>query len=190
MSLRKRSPADNETSFSCFFVLMGVSGCGKSTVGAALETRLQQDNRFATFIDADDLHPKSNLEKMSTGVPLIDEDRWPWLADVARAMLRKKGFVLVACSALKKKYREHLLQLTRSPVTFIHLYGPYNLVLERIVRRKGHFMPIGLLKSQFDDLEEPQFPESFIRVDLRDSLDEVVLEVYHCILSKSRKTCT
>ncbi|WP_308491670.1 gluconokinase [Microbacterium terrisoli] len=126
-------------------VVMGVSASGKSSVGTALAARLG-----VPFVDGDDLHPRANVVKMASGVPLVDEDRWPWLDAVADRLAQ--GAVVVACSALKRAYRDRLR--TRAPHTvFVHLAGSADVLERRIGSRPGHFMPPSLLQSQLDTLE-------------------------------------
>jgi carbohydrate kinase (thermoresistant glucokinase family) len=127
-------------------VVMGVSGCGKSSVGELLAQKIG-----AVFIDGDDLHPASNKEKMSSGAPLNDDDRWPWLEAVGTSLENTENIV-VACSALKKIYRDRIL--AQSPATrFIHLHGSKELLLSRLGNRTSHFMPSTLLDSQLQTLE-------------------------------------
>lgn len=129
-------------------VVMGVSGSGKSVVGYALAQKIS-----VGFIDADDLHPESNKEKMASGTPLTDEDRWPWLDKVGEAIANKD--VVIACSALKKIYRDRIRSHAPS-ATFILLQTPREELEERIRIRQeqeGHFMPAALLDSQLDTLE-------------------------------------
>jgi len=132
-------------------VVMGVSGCGKSTVAEALARRTGGE-----FIDADSYHPKANVEKMSHGIPLTDEDRAGWL-DVLSSLLRQRSGadrpVVLACSALKESYRQRLR--VSSDVRFVHLKGSYEVLLARMQARSNHFMRPELLKSQFATLEEP-----------------------------------
>ena len=133
-------------------VLMGVAGCGKSAVGAALSARLG-----AAYLDGDDLHAPENIEKMSRGIPLSDEDRWPWLEAIAAWLderIRKREPGIVSCSALKKTYRRLLLD-GRPDVQLVYLKGEMPLIGRRMARRVNHFMPPSLLESQFDALEEP-----------------------------------
>jgi carbohydrate kinase (thermoresistant glucokinase family) len=137
-------------------LLMGVSGCGKSTTGHALSQRLGWE-----FRDADSFHPPANVAKMSSGVPLTDDDRWPWLDAIGRwiderSALRQPG--IVSCSALKRIYRDRLLR-DRANVSLVFLQGPFELIDTRLNRRQGHFMPRGLLESQFRTLEEPDETE-------------------------------
>lgn len=133
-------------------VVMGVSGCGKTTVGRRLAERLLWE-----FIEADDLHPGPNIAKMSSGVPLDDSDRAPWL-DAVRSSIEsctaRGGRAVVACSSLKSSYRE-ILAPDPANVRFAHLRGDRSLFLERLRSRSGHFMKEDLLESQFDALEEP-----------------------------------
>jgi gluconokinase len=137
---------------SMVVVLMGVAGSGKTTVG-----RLLAERTGATFYDADDFHPRANVEKMRRGVPLTDEDREPWLealrALVASCLERGERAVL-ACSALKEEYRERLHVDER--VKLVYLKGDYSLIEERLKNRRGHFMKPDMLDSQFDALEEPR----------------------------------
>lgn len=133
-------------------VLMGVSGCGKTTVGRVLSERLAWP-----FLDADHFHPASNVEKMRSGIPLTDEDRWPWL-DRLNAMLREEQSaghdVILGCSALKARYRDRL-SAGLPGVSWVHLKGSFELIETRLRTRRGHYMPPSLLASQFAALEEP-----------------------------------
>ena len=149
--------------FGPAIVMMGVSGSGKSTVGEALTKKLG-----VPFRDADEFHPKSNVEKMSAGIPLTDDDRWPWL-DAIGAAIRDtppdKGIV-VSCSALKRLYRDRILKAARRPVTFVHLDGPKAVLAERLKGRKGHFFPPSLLDSQLATLEPLAADEPAMRVSI------------------------
>lgn len=133
-------------------VLMGVAGCGKTTLGKLLSTRIGWP-----FFDADDYHPAANVEKMRSGIPLADEDRWPWLDRLNALLVEQRAAgrdVLLGCSALKQKYRERLAAgLTE--VRWVHLKGDFALIESRLKARKGHYMPPTLLASQFAALEEP-----------------------------------
>lgn len=144
-------------------VFMGVSGCGKSTVAALLSGRLGW-----AFEEGDALHPEANVEKMAAGHPLTDDDRWPWLEKVATWIdeqldAGKSG--LITCSALKRSYRD-LINRRGSGVQFVYLAGSKELIAARLATRQGHFMPPGLLDSQFADLEEPAPDEPGIRLDV------------------------
>ncbi|MDI6401346.1 gluconokinase [Balneolaceae bacterium ANBcel3] len=135
------------------YIVMGVSGCGKTTIGRRLAQRMT-----LPFFDADDFHPPENIQKMKSGVPLTDEDRTPWLqalSDLICEWNRNKGAVL-ACSALKQTYREQLSSNGKEPVTFIFLKGSKSLIFKRLQERDKHYMPTVLLDSQFSDLEEPR----------------------------------
>lgn len=132
-------------------VVMGVSGCGKTTVGKLLADKLD-----LPFYDADKFHPTSNVEKMKSGKPLNDDDRKPWLEELANQIMEwnsEKGAVL-ACSALKESYRQ-LLVSKSNEVQFVYLIGDRDIILRRMNARKDHYMPPELLNSQFDALEEP-----------------------------------
>ena len=131
-------------------LVMGISGSGKSTIGKMLAERLD-----GTFLDADDFHATENIEKMSLGKPLNDEDRWPWLDRLALAVRDHQGPspLVLACSALKASYRERLC-LGNASVVF--LTGPRDTIENRVSSRLGHYMPSQLLDSQLKDLEEPE----------------------------------
>jgi carbohydrate kinase (thermoresistant glucokinase family) len=157
-------------------VVMGVSGSGKTTVSALLAGRLHWD-----FEDADNLHPPANVEKMHGGIPLTDEDRWPWLQAVAgwidRARRGGRGGV-VACSALKRAYRTLLIG-DRPDVRLVYLQGDRTLIGRRMAARHGHFMPATLLDSQFAALEEPGPDENPVIV----SVEPRPYEIVKCIIA-------
>ena len=134
-------------------IVMGVSGCGKSTTGRLLGTRLA-----LPFFDADDFHPASNVDKMRQGTPLVDGDRQPWLEalSIKIADWEQKGGAVLACSALKKKYRDILQSRCGKAVRFVYLSGTAALIRERMLARKDHYMPPALLDSQFAALEPPR----------------------------------
>jgi gluconokinase len=135
-----------------FILIMGVSGCGKTSVGKALASRLGWD-----FYDADDFHPPANIAKMARGIPLSDEDRRPWLAalhDLIAACLKETRPGVLACSALKESYRQTLLAGNKD-VQIVYLKGSYAVIQARMAGRPGHYMKPGMLQSQFDTLEEP-----------------------------------
>lgn len=140
-------------------VIMGVAGCGKSSVGEALGKRLGVPYR-----DGDDLHSPQNVEKMRAGVPLTDADRWPWLDNVATE-LRDKAPIIIGCSALKRAYRDRIRAGVGGPVAFVHLAGSRDLIAARMAGRKGHYMPMSLLDSQFAALEPPDAIEG-VTVDI------------------------
>jgi gluconokinase len=144
-------------------VVMGVSGCGKSTIASMLAHRLNW-----IFEEGDWFHPPSNVEKMHAGVPLTDEDRWPWLYGIAAwidATRRVGNHGTVACSALKRTYRD-ILAGERTDVRIVYLKGTRDLIARRLAARDGHFMPASLLDSQFAALEEPGPDEHAIVVSI------------------------
>jgi gluconokinase len=133
-------------------ILMGVTGCGKTTIGKQLAQELNWP-----FYDGDDFHPPANVEKMRAGIPLTDEDRAPWLATLQNLILEKLRAnqpAIIACSALKQKYRDRL-QVDREKVRFVFLQGDYATIGERLAARTNHYMNPNLLASQFAALEEP-----------------------------------
>jgi gluconokinase len=148
-------------------VIMGVAGCGKSSVGEGLAARLGVPYR-----DGDDLHSAKNVEKMRAGLPLTDDDRWPWLDSVAAA-LRETAPIILGCSALKRVYRDRIRQGSGGPVTFVHLAGSRELIAARMAQRRGHYMPLSLLDSQFAALEPPD-PEEGVTVDITPPTPQVI----------------
>ncbi|WP_035344768.1 gluconokinase [Dickeya sp. DW 0440] len=153
-------------------ILMGVSGSGKSSVGAQLAREIN-----AKFIDGDDLHPKANIQKMAAGQPLNDDDRAPWLErlnDAAYSLHHKNETGIIICSALKKRYRDRLRH-GNDGMVFLYLQGSFEVILQRHQARAGHFMPTALLQSQFDALEQPDETENdVITVDINGSMEQVV----------------
>ncbi|WP_122520732.1 gluconokinase [Pannonibacter phragmitetus] len=149
-------------------ILMGVAGCGKSSVGDAISARTG-----IAYRDGDDLHPAANVEKMRAGIPLTDEDRWPWLDQVGRE-LADKAPLIIGCSALKRVYRDRIRALAGGPVTFVHLAGSRDLIAGRMAQRTGHYMPLSLLDSQFAALEVPQPDEGALTADISQPLDALV----------------
>lgn len=140
-------------------IIMGVAGCGKSSIGAALGERLGIPYR-----DGDDLHPAANVDKMRAGVPLTDADRWPWLDRVA-LVLKDEAPVIVGCSALRRGYRDRLRKGAGGPARFVHLAGSRDVIAARMAARSGHFMPTTLLDSQFATLEPPG-PDEALTLDI------------------------
>ncbi|XP_014684012.2 probable gluconokinase isoform X2 [Equus asinus] len=173
-------------------LLMGVSGSGKSTVGALLASQLGWK-----FYDADDYHSEENRMKMAKGIPLNDQDRIPWLCSLHDILVRDVAsgqHVVLACSALKKMYRDILTRgkegapLKRDDsgkeekpaelqLLVVHLSGSFEVISGRLLKRKGHFMPPELLQSQFDTLEPPSAPENFIQVSVEKNLPEIVATI-------------
>jgi gluconokinase len=162
------------------FVIMGVSGCGKSSVGAALADRLT-----GVYIDGDDLHPAANIAKMGAGVPLTDADRWPWLDRVGECLARAEVTALIGCSALKRAYRDRIRAAVEGPVRFIHLAGKKEIIAARLHARQGHFMPVALLESQFTALEPPAGDEQAITVDIDQPFDAVIAAVIAALEEES-----
>lgn len=153
---------------------MGVSGSGKSTVGQALAERLN-----CPFFDGDDYHPAANVAKMAEGVPLNDEDRAPWLAALAaliKGQLELGETAVVACSALKRSYRDQLR--VSDKVLFIHLQGDFDLIWKRIRARDDHYMKEEMLQSQFDALESPDESEA-ITVPIDQDVEATLAEILH-----------
>lgn len=168
----------------CALIVMGVSGSGKSTVAEALGERLGW-----RFEDGDSFHPAGNVEKMRAGHPLTDEDRWPWLNAIADEIARvcdKGEHIIIACSALKHSYRDVLLR-GRDDVRFVFLRGAKELIAARLAGRKGHFMPPGLLASQFDTLEPPEAGEHVITVSIDESVEAIVDGVVRQLRSSGAK---
>jgi gluconokinase len=161
-------------------VIMGVAGCGKSLVGAALARRLG-----AGWHDGDDLHPPANIAKMSRGEPLTDADRAPWLAAVGAALRREDSPMLIGCSALKRRYRDAIRAAADAPVAFVHLTGSRDLIAARMAARAGHFMPLSLLDSQFEALEPLGADETGVAVDI----DAVPAAVVAAALRGLREDC-
>ncbi len=156
-------------------VVMGVSGAGKSTVGKIIAARLG-----CPFRDADSFHPQANIEKMSRGEPLTDDDRWPWLQAIAAwiAEHRAAGTTcVVTCSALKRVYRDIVTARQSADVRLVYLKGEFDLIAARLAARKGHFMPPALLKSQFAALEEPAADEHAITVPIDATPEEIAERV-------------
>ncbi|MCU1423719.1 MAG: transferase [Microbacteriaceae bacterium] len=154
-------------------IVMGVSGSGKSTIGALLANRLG-----IRFIDGDSLHPLTNVEKMAGGTPLTDEDRWPWLAVVGETLSaagREQRGIAVACSALRRVYREAIL--AKAPnAEFVHLAGSVEVLASRVEGRSDHFMPTGLLRSQVSTLEPLGDDEPGFTVDIDQPVASIVAE--------------
>lgn len=149
-------------------VVMGVSGSGKSTVGAALAQRLR-----VPFADADDFHPQANIDKMSAGIPLDDHDRGPWLDAIGDWLAEHPDGAVMSCSALKRSYRDRLRHHAHG-VQFLHLAGSPEVLARRMAGRPGHFMPASLLSSQLATLEPLQPDEAGTTIDIDQSVDDVV----------------
>ena len=154
------------------FIVMGVSSTGKSSIGSALAQKIG-----AKFIDGDDLHPRANILKMSSGNALDDGDRDPWLERIRDAVFSiesKKEVGVIVCSALKRKYRQQICE-GNCQVIFLHLHGEFELIKQRMQEREDHFMPISLLQTQFDALELPTADETNVfKIDIDGDFDTVV----------------
>ncbi|WP_425350915.1 gluconokinase [Rhizobium anhuiense] len=152
-------------------IVMGVSGCGKSSVGEKLAEALH-----LAFVEGDALHPAANVEKMSKGIPLTDEDRMPWLdliGEDMQAPLDKSEGIIVSCSALKRVYRDRLRAAVGGNLFFVYLEGSKALLTKRMGERKGHFMPVSLLESQLATLEVPTGEPGVVTVDIDDTVDGI-----------------
>ncbi|XP_038161496.1 probable gluconokinase isoform X1 [Cyprinodon tularosa] len=174
------------------YIIMGVSGCGKTSLGTSLSEKLGWP-----FYEGDNFHPQENIDKMARGEPLTDQDRFPWLLRLHEIIERERcsgSDALIACSALKRLYRHILLHGSMSgapticshqttshsaspEVFFLYLHGDYDLIHQRMVARQGHYMKAELLRSQFDILEPPSEEENMLTLDIRKSLSEMILEV-------------
>ena len=165
---------DDTSETPCALIVMGVSGSGKSTIGEKLAQRLGWN-----YEDGDKFHPASNVAKMSAGQPLTDEDRWPWLQAIANEIDRvcdAGEHIVIACSALKRAYRDVLMH-GRGDVRIIYLKGTEELIASRLALRKGHFMPPGLLASQFKTLEPPDSSENPVTVSIDASVETIVDDI-------------
>lgn len=167
-------PAGAGAAWPAAVIVMGVSGSGKSTVGAALATALGWD-----FRDGDAFHPPANVEKMRAGAPLTDADRGPWLDAIARHVADRDavgGHVVIACSALRRVYRDRL-RASGAPMRFVHLAGSFGLIDARMAARTDHFMPPSLLESQFATLEPPEPDEAAICVPVDGTPETIVAAI-------------
>jgi gluconokinase len=155
-------------------VVMGVAGSGKTTIASGLAERLG-----VPFVEGDSLHPPANVKKMSAGIPLTDEDRWPWLQAIGERMEVERATghgVVVSCSALKRIYRDCLRKCVHGRVQFILLDGSHALISDRMKKRKGHFMPPALLDSQFATLERPGADEDATILDISHTIPSLLAE--------------
>ena len=163
-------------------VAMGVCSSGKTSVGKVVASRLNW-----TFIEGDDLHPPANITKMASGVPLTDEDRWPWLDSIADRMreIDKAGeSAVVACSALRQAYRDRLRR-SGADLRFLHLTGDVSLIRQRMQNRSGHFMPAGLLDSQLATLEPAGVDEALYEVDITRNVGDLAEAAIIYLTSRS-----
>jgi gluconokinase len=177
--------AERAPAMPLVLVVMGVSGSGKSTIGTQLAIRLRWE-----FEDGDWFHPARNVEKMHSGQPLTDEDRCPWLDAIAAFIdaSRNAGrHVVIACSALKKSYRAIIVG-NRSDVRLVYLKGSIELIARRVATRHEHFMPLALLQSQFDALEEPGADEDPLVVSIEPLPRVIVAQVLAALGAEPRQT--
>jgi gluconokinase len=161
-------------------IVMGVSSSGKSTVGQSIARRLH-----APFLDGDGYHPPANVEKMRAGIPLVDEDRWPWLQSLAEALheaAAPKDVAVGACSALRRIYRDYLIEKAGEPILFVYLQGSKEVIAARIARRQHEYMPASLLDSQFATLEVPDpQSENVLVVPVTDSVEKITTSVVKAV---------
>lgn len=151
------------------FIIMGVAGCGKTSVGEGLAAK-----GLFKFLDGDALHTPENVAKMSAGTPLNDDDRAPWLAEIGDTFAKSTGPIGIGCSALKRAYRDLIRTRAGENVMFVHLAAPQAVIAARINAREGHFMPPALLQSQFDTLEDLEPDETHVMIDIDQDLDGVI----------------
>jgi len=154
-------------------IIWGVSGAGKTKIGELLAQELHWK-----FYDADDFHPQVNIDKMERGEPLTDEDRQPWLQSLREAITRSLAAnenAVLACSALKRKYRE--LLRVNGDVKFVFLHGSRARIADQLKQRRGHFIDPALLDSQFADLEEPESSEDMLTIELKGEPDELIEQI-------------
>lgn len=150
-------------------VIMGVSGCGKTTLGEKCAEKLR-----IGYFEADSFHPEVNIKKMSSGVPLDDDDRWPWLQYIKEKIIACQTAgesAVFSCSALKESYRQFLQDDLAEPIQWVYLRGSFDTIYQRLESRQGHYQKSDMLKSQFDDLEEPDYG---IIIDIDMPLDEKI----------------
>lgn len=163
------------------YVVMGVSGCGKSLVGKTIAAELG-----IPFLEGDTLHPPANVAKMAQGIALTDDDRIPWLAKIGAEIAGAGSHgLVVSCSSLKKSYRDQLRGFASGRLTFIFLKGSEAVLAERMKARRGHFMPPSLLKSQFATLEDPSGEADVITLDVSGSRDEMILSALNAVAERS-----
>ncbi|WEK05641.1 MAG: gluconokinase [Candidatus Devosia phytovorans] len=170
------APSPRRSEPARIIIVMGVSSSGKSTVGQSIARRLH-----VPFLDGDGYHPEANVEKMRAGTPLTDEDRWPWLERLAQALHEaadRKDAAVGACSALKRAYRDYLIEQAGEPILFVYLHGDKAVIAERMARRKHEYMPPSLLDSQFATLEAPDPETENVQVlPVTDSIEKLTMSV-------------
>lgn len=162
------------------YLIIGVSGCGKTTIGRLLSQALG-----VPFFDGDDFHPPANVEKMSYGVPLTDDDRKLWLSAInykIREQIQAESPAVFACSALKAAYRTQIGQNTQDAIRWIYLKGDYQTIEQRMLKRKDHFMPASLLHSQFSILEEPK---DVLTLSIEENPQQLIAQIINFFKNKS-----
>lgn len=146
-------------------IVMGVSGCGKSSVGERLAAHLG-----LPYVEGDSLHPPANITKMSAGIPLDDDDRWPWLEMIGKRLAEAdEAGIVISCSALKRIYRDRLRRAAGRPLAFVYLKGSRDILMQRMTARPGHFFKASLLDSQLATLESPEDERLVVTVDIAPS---------------------
>ncbi|GAA2884551.1 gluconokinase [Streptomyces mexicanus] len=164
-------------------VVMGVAGTGKTTIGPLLADRLG-----VPYAEGDDFHPQANIDKMSAGIPLDDDDRWPWLDAIGAWAHGRAGLGgVVSSSALKRSYRDRL-RAAAPGIVFVHLTGSKELIADRMAHRQGHFMPTALLDSQFATLQPLQADERGVEVDVSGSPEEITERAVAALADLDRST--
>jgi len=165
------SMAASPPAFKGPIVVMGVSGCGKSSIGERLA-----DHLGLPFVEGDSLHPAENIAKMSAGIPLDDDDRWPWLEIIGNQLEQARATgIVISCSALKRVYRDRLRQAAGAPLAFVYLKGTRDILLDRTTERPGHFFKASLLDSQLATLESPEGEDHVVIVDIAPSPDVITV---------------
>ena len=174
-SFMSTAPSPPPSEAARIIIVMGVASSGKTAVGKALARRLH-----APFLDGDGYHPPANKEKMRAGIPLTDDDRWPWLESLALALreaAHTKGVAVGACSALRRSYRDFLRKHVQEPLLFVHLHGDKAVIAGRIARRHHEYMPASLLDSQFATLEMPAADENVLTMSVLDPVETIAGKV-------------
>ncbi|MEI2298662.1 gluconokinase [Ensifer sp. MJa1] len=179
MSKHETQEAGVSLTFRGAIVVMGVSGTGKTSVGEAIA-----DACGYRFVEGDALHPAENILKMSAGIPLADADRWPWLEEIGRQLASSDAPLVVSCSALKRSYRDLLRKSAGKPVAFVYLHGDRDVLVGRMQRRSGHFMPASLLDTQLATLEDPAGEPLTVAVDVAPP-SQVVIRAALAALAKA-----